>query len=71
MSYFQARLLEWSPGPMMTRDNYRSMQLANVCGDCALPFGFAPEPLEGVAPTYLAPGMSKERYPQLRWKARR
>jgi uncharacterized protein YbjT (DUF2867 family) len=71
MSYFQARLLEWSPGPMMTRDNYRSMQLANVCSECALPFGFAPEPLEGMAPTYLAPGVSKERYPQLRWKARR
>ncbi len=53
LSYLQARMLEWLPGPLMTRDNYHSMQVSNVCTDCALPFGFVPQPLEAVAPTYL------------------
>lgn len=71
MSYLLARVLEWSPVQLMTRDNYHSMQLANVCGGECLPFGFVPQSLEAVAPTYLAPLNPKERYPQLRWKARR
>jgi uncharacterized protein YbjT (DUF2867 family) len=54
LSYLQARLLEWSPGPLMTRDNYRSMQVPNVCAPgCTLPFGLAPTTLEAVAPAYL------------------
>ena len=73
LSYLQARLLEFSPGPMMTRDNYRSMQVANVCGaEAPLPYGLEPQALEAVAPGYLAPSAApRERYPQLRWKARR
>ncbi|MGQ0547794.1 MAG: complex I NDUFA9 subunit family protein [Betaproteobacteria bacterium] len=54
LSYLQARLLEWSPGPLMTRDNYYSMQVPNVCAaDCTLPFGLQPRPLEALAPAYL------------------
>lgn len=54
LSYLQARLLEWSPGPLMTRDNYRSMQVPNVCAqDCTLPFGLHPRALEAIAPAYL------------------
>jgi NADH dehydrogenase len=50
LSYLQARMLEWSPGPLMTRDNYRSMQVPNVCdAGCAL----LPTALEAVAPAYL------------------
>ncbi len=54
----------------MTRDNYRSMQAPSVCSG-TFPFGIEPQPLEGVAPTYLAPSRPRERYPQLRWRARR
>jgi uncharacterized protein YbjT (DUF2867 family) len=70
LSYFQARLMEWTPGPLMTRDNYHSMQVPSVCTG-SFPFGIQPQPLEAVAPTYLAPSGSRERYPQLRWRARR
>jgi hypothetical protein len=58
----------------MSRDNYYSMRVPNVC-DMAFPFGIEPQALEGIAPLYLAPasvGLApRERYPQLRWRARR
>ncbi len=72
LSRLQAGLLEFSPGPLMSRDNLRSMQVANVCpAGCTLPFGLAPHSLEAIAPAYLAQGDPRERYPELRWRARR
>jgi NADH dehydrogenase len=70
LSYLQARLMEWTPGPLMTRDNYLSMQVPNVCSG-AFPFGILPQSLEALAPGYLMPAGPRERYPQLRWRARR
>jgi NADH dehydrogenase len=70
LSYLQARLMEWTPGPLMSRDNYYSMQVPNV-GSGTFPFGIQPQALEAVAPGYLAPTGPRERYPQLRWRARR
>ena len=69
-SYVQAFALEHLPGKLMTRDNYRSMGAPNVTS-APFPFGIVPQPLEAVAPAWLAPAGPRERYPQLRWRARR
>lgn len=73
LSYLQAWMLEHLPGKLMTRDNYRSMRVPNTC-DAPFPFRLQPQALEAVAPAYLASGAAlrpRERYPQLRWRARR
>ncbi|MGH7947683.1 MAG: complex I NDUFA9 subunit family protein [Candidatus Binataceae bacterium] len=72
MSYLQAWALEWLPVKLMTRDNYRSMQVDSVCG-CDFPplFGFEPTPLEAVAPSYLSARARKSRLNRLRLRAGR
>ena len=71
-SMTQAWTLEHLPGRLMTRDNVRSMQVPNVCSDPnAVPAGLVPQALEAIAPSYLAPSGPRERYPKLRWRARR
>jgi NADH dehydrogenase len=70
LSYLQAFVMEKLPGKLMTRDNYRSMQVPSVCTG-AFPFTLQPHALEAIAPTYLAPAGPRERYPQLRWRAGR
>jgi uncharacterized protein YbjT (DUF2867 family) len=63
----QARVLEWLPGPLMSRDNLASMEKDSVCdGAMSTRFGFAPTALEAVAPTYLATTAIKSRYDQFR-----
>jgi uncharacterized protein YbjT (DUF2867 family) len=65
LASLQAFVFEHLPGKMITRDNLRSMSVDNVC-NCPFPsgFGFAPTPLEAVAPAYLGGGRS--RYDRLR-----
>ena len=63
-------MMEFLPVALLTRDNYASMQVPSVC-DCAFPFGIQPVALEAAAPAWLAPAGPRERYPQLRWRARR
>jgi uncharacterized protein YbjT (DUF2867 family) len=70
LSYLQAWILELLPMKLLTRDNYYSMQVPSVC-NCAFPFGIQPASLETVAPSWFMPAGSRERYPQLRWKAGR
>jgi NADH dehydrogenase len=65
LSWCQALALELLPVKLMTRDNYRSMQVDSVCG-CALPFGIAATALEAVAPTWLGNRTPRARYPGFR-----
>ena len=69
LSQLQARVLEWLPGPLMSRDNLASMERDNVCdcdGNALAKFGFAPTALEAVAPGYLATSAIKSRYDEFR-----
>lgn len=70
LAWLQAWVMEILPGKLLTRDNLLSMKVPSVC-DCTFPFGIHPVALEAVAPAWLAPSGPRERYPQLRWKARR
>jgi NADH dehydrogenase len=71
-SMLQAAVLEHLPGKLMTRDNIRSMSVDNVCR-CDFPgvFGFAPTPLEAVAPLYITGATPRARYRWFRFRARR
>lgn len=59
----QARMLELLPGTPMSRDNLASMKVDSVC-DCAFPpiFGISPTSLAAIAPTYLGPAATRNRY---------
>jgi NADH dehydrogenase len=69
-SYMQATVLEHLPKSLLTRDNFRSMQVPSVC-DCPFPFGIQPMALEIAARAWLAPSGPRSRYSQLRWRAKR
>lgn len=51
LSYLQACVLELLPGPLMSRDNVRSMQVDNVTTQ-PFPFGIEPVGLEAAAATW-------------------
>jgi len=70
LSMLQARMLEFSPVKLMTRDNLRSMRMPSVCST-PFPFGIEPAALEALAPSWLAPVGPRGRYPALRTHARR
>jgi len=63
LSSMQARVMEWLPGPLLTRDNLASMQVDSVC-DAAFParFSVVPMTLEAIAPEYLAPAAQHSRF---------
>jgi NADH dehydrogenase len=59
---------------MMSRDNVRSMRVPSVCAPCVdgpLPFGLTPTAIEATAPNWLRPLRPRDRYPKMRWRARR
>lgn len=49
----QAAFLELLPGPPMSRDNLRSMERPSVAAGAPLPWGWQPQALEALAPTWL------------------
>ena len=69
LSYLQALVAEHLPGKLLTRDNYRSMQVDNVTAE-RLPFGIEATALESVAPAWLAGRTPRSRYHQFRRRSR-
>ncbi len=69
-AWLQAASMELLPLPLITRDNLRSMRVPSVTS-ARFPFDIAPTALEATAPAWLAPSGPRERYPALRWRARR
>lgn len=67
VAQLQAMVLERLPGPVMTRDNLRSMRVDSVC-DCPFPavFGFAPAAMEAVVPGYLSGAAPLSRFDRFR-----
>jgi NADH dehydrogenase len=67
LSYLQARMMEFLPVKLMTRDNYYSMKIDSVCG-CDFPavFGFQPAAVEAVVPEYLGGQTPRSRYQEFR-----
>jgi uncharacterized protein YbjT (DUF2867 family) len=70
LSRLQAWAMEFSPGPLMTRDNHDSMQVDNVSG-MKPPFGVVATPLESIAPDYLSGTHPRSRYGLFRYRAGR
>jgi NADH dehydrogenase len=74
LASLQAFVFEHLPGQLLTRDNLRSMSVANVgAGPFPQLFGFEPSPLEAIAPEYLgrAGSGTRARYPRFRHLAGR
>jgi len=65
-----ARLLEMAPSPLLTRDNLASMSLPSTSMN-PMPYGIEPVAMERAAPAWLAPAGPRERYPEMRFRARR
>jgi NADH dehydrogenase len=71
LANLQARVMEWMPRPLMTRDNLASMQRDNVCdGPFPAEFGIRPAALEAIAPAYLAPLSRHSRFDVFRLRGR-
>jgi len=70
LARLQARIMEMAPSPLMTRDNLASMTVPNT-STAAMPYGIEPVAMERAAPAWLAPAGPRERYPDVRFGARR
>jgi len=72
LAALQAFVMELLPGTPMSRDNLASMEKDSVC-ECEFPpvFGFTPQPLETIVPTYLGPEALRSRYEGFRVRGHR
>ena len=69
LAMHQAGLLECLPGPLMSRDNVRSMRADNVATGAPQPWGREPTSLETIAPGYLGSANKRARFAA--WQLRR
>ena len=68
----QAAVLEYLPGPIMTRDNLKSMSVDNVCSEpWPAEFAFKPSSIEGIVAEYLTDATQRGRYKYYRNRAGR
>jgi NADH dehydrogenase len=65
LSRFTARLMGLMPSPMMTFDNYLSLQVPSVCSK-GMPFDIQPRSLRSYAMQVLSKGRVRQRYDDLR-----
>ncbi|BAL26609.1 complex I NDUFA9 subunit family protein [Azoarcus sp. KH32C] len=70
LAMLQARLMELSPNPIMSRDNVRSLRIDSVASGAPLPFGLTPSSVEAVAPSYIGNESQRARYYSLRNRQR-
>ena len=66
LARLMASLLGCLPNPPMSPDNLRSMQVDSIVDGQSNPPNWQPQPLEAIAPTYLAPSKSTARLNELR-----
>jgi uncharacterized protein YbjT (DUF2867 family) len=67
LAQLQAAVLEHLPGPLLTRDNLRSLSVPNTCGGpFPARYGFAPASLEAIVPAYLTAAHNRGRYARYR-----
>ena len=76
LAYLQARLMEFAPVEILSRDNLDSTKVDSVISAAAMQImkselGITPAAMEAVVPGYLSGQSPKERYTQLRDHARR
>ncbi len=70
ISRLLARVMEWAPGKPLSMDNYRSLQVHNICdsnGFAAL--GIEPASMSAVVPRYLAKTYERARLSEIREQA--
>jgi uncharacterized protein YbjT (DUF2867 family) len=68
----QATVFEYLPGPIMTRDNLKSMSVDNVCSEpWPAEFAFKPSSIEGIVAEYLTDATQRGRYKYYRNRAGR
>ena len=71
LSRLQAGIMEYVPGKPFSRDNYLSTRSDSVCaGSFPEVFGFEPQPVESIVPTYITWESRRAPYNRIRRDAR-
>ncbi len=72
LSKLQALILEMLPGKLMSRDNFRSLQVDSLCKtDGLAELGITPHSITGILPQYLTGRTARRRYDLYRRQAHR